>query len=142
MKHYRTIDHTADIAFEITAGSLEELFETAAEVWLKSTAEIKSFSITTKKEIALESFSLENLLVSFISELNYLFLTKKWIALECEYLKINKHDNKYMLRAVLNGSDLQSVKVIPKEEIKAVTFHQMNIEKTGTGYRTKIIFDI
>jgi SHS2 domain-containing protein len=35
-----------------------------------------------------------------------------------------------------------SLDVEIKQEIKAITFHQMNIEKTGNQYRTFIVFDI
>ena len=57
-------------------------------------------------------------------------------------IKILQENGKSLLFVLLNMSDIDSTKHKLKEEIKAVTYHQMKIEKMNDGYSTKIVFDI
>ncbi len=141
MKKFRIIEHTADIAVEISAPTLETLFVHSADAWLTAVAEISGAEPDEEKLLSLSSTSLEVLLVDFLSELNYLLNTKKWLYLTTEEISIKKN-SKYNLAAKIKGTKLKNSVVKLKAEIKAVTFHQMNIEQTDKGFRTKIIFDI
>ena len=73
---YKQIDHTADIAFEVSGESFEELFKASSEAWLTSVIDETTFNQGKFKKIKLTSFSKEQLLVDFLSELNYYLLTK------------------------------------------------------------------
>jgi SHS2 domain-containing protein len=76
---YNYIDHTADIAVRVTADSMEELFISAAEALMESSVESVNFRETEKKRINLNEYSPEELLVSFLSELNFFFTVRKWL---------------------------------------------------------------
>ncbi len=141
MKNFRIIEHTADIAVEVRAPDLEKLFLYSAEAWLNAVVYTEPATSGEMKEIKLESSSLEVLLVEFLGELNYLLNTKRWIYLNTEKISI-KQNGKFKLTAVIKGTKLNGINVKLKNEIKAITFHQMNIERTESGFKTKIIFDI
>ncbi len=141
MKKFRIIEHTADIAVEVSAPSLEKLFEYSAYAWLQSVAEINGADNIEDKSIELSSASREVLLVDFLSELNYLLNVKRWLFINVKSLAIEEN-SKYILKAIVAGTNLENADVKLKTEIKAVTFHQMNIEETGKEFKTKIIFDI
>ncbi len=141
MKKFRIIEHTADIAVEVSAPSLEKLFEYSVYAWLQSVAEINGADNIEDKSIELSSASREVLLVDFLSELNYLLNVKRWLFINVKSLAIEEN-SKYILKAIVAGTNLENADVKLKTEIKAVTFHQMNIEETGKEFKTKIIFDI
>jgi len=139
---YRFIDHTADIAAEITGNNFEELFKSAAYAWKESVLEIDTEYSDDKKLIELSSSLPEILLVDFLNELNYLLLIKKWITSEIVDIQIVFDNSNWKLKTKLSGTNYLPQKHTLKIEIKAITFHQMHIEKTGSQYSTRIIFDI
>jgi SHS2 domain-containing protein len=137
---YQFIDHTADIAVEISADSLEELFSLAAEALLVSSAEDILFRNTEQKKINLNEYSAEELLVSFLSELNFFISARKWLMKSVSQIRIEEYENIWQLKMKCEGSS--EVDYTPKDEIKAVTFHQMEIKFEQGRYQTTIIFDI
>ena len=56
-------------------------------------------------------------------------------------IKIKNENNAWILNVKVEGMPL-SAEIEIKQEIKAITFHQMNIEKIGNQYSTLIVFDI
>lgn len=141
MLNYKFLDHTADIAVEVTGSSLEDLFTASAAALHESIVEKHILENREEKQFLFTDDSIEELLVSFLSELNFLILTSKWMFNSIKEIKINKND-KWQLDAVLSGETFNPAKHILKEEIKAVTYHQMNITEEKGIYKTKIIFDI
>lgn len=140
MYSYNFIEHTADIAVDLTASSIEELFVCAAEAWRTAIydGEIKG---NDEQEIILEADSLEELLVTFLSEINYFFLTKKWFCISIDDISIKQNDE-YKLKVKLKGKNINGLSLDFNEEIKAVTYHQLKVEKKNDKYSTRIIFDI
>lgn len=137
---YKFIEHTADVAAEISGKSLTEIFLAAYEVWKKIV--VDSFEILTeqKKEIQLSAQSNEVLLVEFLSELNFFLFTKKWFCRNITLLELIEEDKGVKLIASLEGGTIDPEFI--KIEIKAVTFHNLKIEKAGDIFRTIIVFDI
>lgn len=138
---YKFIDHTADIAADVEADSMEELFAASAEAWKQTIFEDANISKSEKKVIDLAEADAESLLVKFLTELNYLFQTKRWICSSIKKIKIIKEDE-WNLSAVLLGEPFDPAKHAAILEIKAVTFHQMEIKKIKGKYSTRIVFDI
>ncbi len=141
MNGYKFIEHPADIAVEITAESIEELFETGAEAWKASVLENSSAEIPFEFMIETESSTLEELLVEFLSELNFMLFSKKLVYSKTKSLIIDENNN-YKLKAMLYFEDFNPSWHQLKNEIKAITYHQMKIVKTGNTYSSKLILDI
>ncbi|MEJ2614611.1 MAG: archease [Ignavibacteriaceae bacterium] len=139
---FNFIDHTADIAVEVKGDTIEELFTASAFAWQESVIEKSDINLSDKRELNIEEISCEELLVRFLDELNYLLLTKKWIMGKLNHIEIKKKEEMYNLRAVISGESISLKRHHLKVEIKAVTFHQMEIRKVNTKYSTRIIFDI
>lgn len=137
-KHIQ-LSHTADIAFELEADSLEELFVEAFNVWLLSVVELTDFNPNNSYQVKLKADSLEQLLVDFLNELNYLLLVKKLLSVKVEKLTLNDTDiSLYAEFRIIKLND--SVEL--KEEIKSVTYHQMEIVRSEGKYRARVVFDI
>lgn len=136
---YNLIDHTADIAFDVTADSLEELFLESARAWRMSVIGDVAGKALSNYKLELPAGSLEELLVNFLNELNYLLTTKKWLSVIFENLIIDKTN--YLLNATVLGFQIdESIQM--KEEIKSVTYHQMDIIKSDNEYSTRVVLDI
>lgn len=142
MKHYRFLEHTADIAFEVRGHSHEELFLNSAMAWQETVFEEFIPHIIGIRDISLFELTIEELLVGFLSELNYLLFVNRWITDRISGITIRQEDEMYHLEARLEGENYSPEIHRLKEEIKAVTFHNMKVEKIAGMFITRIVFDI
>ena len=140
-KSYKFVDHTADIAAEITGSSLDDLFSAGAEAWLISVIGEINIADDDLIELELSAASKEELLVTFLNELNYLLITKKWLCSSIQSIKIFDDVDGCELSAELKGNKLKEDMQL-KQEIKSVTYHQLEIVERDGSYSTLIVFDI
>jgi SHS2 domain-containing protein len=139
--NYKFIDHTADIAFEVSGDSLEELFTASVKAWRSSVVDETKYLKRDIKKFKLKATSKEQLLVDFISELNFKLFARNWLFNFVVLLEIKQKNDSWILTTEIEGMPLsQDINI--KQEIKAITFHRMNIERTENQYRTLIVFDI
>ena len=141
MREFKFIEHTADIAVDVRGDSLEELFTASAEAFSNSIADPFHAIDAKTHNITLTSDSTEELLVDFLNELNYLAEIKKLIYVEASRVAISAKDNIFELSADIKLNRIESDTEL-KNEIKAITYHQMNIEFKDNWYTTRIVFDI
>ncbi len=86
------------------------------------------------REIDIESIDLGALLVDFLSEVLYLIQTNKEIYSDAKFLKLT--DSK--IEAEILGQKVERF----KEDIKAVTYYDLQLEKIHGGWQAVILFDI
>jgi SHS2 domain-containing protein len=139
---FKYIEHTADVAIEASGSSVEELFHAAAEGWKEIVLEDSEVLSLTELNINLEQDSGEELLASFLDELNFQLNTRLWIFSAVNKLVITNEENIWKLDAVLSGENLNPEKHEIKVEIKAVTFHQMQIRHINNTFFSIVVFDI
>lgn len=139
---YKFIEHTADIAVEVEGKTIEELFTSSFYAWRDAVLDLNNIKNDHSKKFLFNANSTEELLIEMLSELNYQLYTKKWIALSIKKLMIQKLNESYHLEVEVFGQSFNPDNHFIKEEIKAVTFHQMNIEERNGTYFTRIVFDI
>ena len=138
---YEFVDHTADIAVELNGSSLDELFAAGAEAWLVSVVGELNIEDDDSLELELSAGSKEELLVTFLNELNYLLITKKWLCSSIQSIKIFDDADGCELSAELKGVKLKN-DIQLKQEIKSVTYHQLEIVEKDGDYSTLVVFDI
>ncbi len=139
---YNLTDHTADIAFDVEADSLNELFIASANALRELISDETNIEHCLDKSLVLQEDSLEILLVSFLSELNYLFQSANWVISSIQQIEIYEENNLWNLSANILGGYFNRDQIKLKSEIKAITYHQMNILKKSMKFSTRIIFDI
>lgn len=133
------LNHTADIAFDVEADSISELFVESFYCWRNSVVESEGLSATDLIEINLTAGSPEELLVDFINEVNFLLTVKKVLSVEIVRIEIN--DERYVLNAMMKTQSINDFSVL-KAEIKSVTYHQMEIRQENGKYFVRVVFDI
>ena len=144
MKKYEIIDHTADIGIRAYGKDLKELFLNAAYAMFEIMLEaIKKKSIFQKREhkkfiLNKEGNNLEEVLVVWLSELLYLFSTE---GLVMEKADIQKLDGSF-IQAEVTGRMFSPDFYRIKTEIKAVTYHELEVKKAEHGYEVQVIFDV
>jgi SHS2 domain-containing protein len=140
---YKFIDHIADIAVEVSAHNLEELFKVSCTAWRIAAVQSKNSFSNDCREIYFQAESLEELLVNLLNELNFLLYSDLWVFNSVSSLSIFTDENKYFnLTANISGEYFSKDVHHFKEEIKATTYHQLKIEKRNNLYSTTIVFDI
>ena len=132
-KGFEEIPHTADWAMHVWAGDLPSLFEEAAQ-GMNIMAGVKlAEGEITKRHFESEAPDPESLLVMFLSELIYYQ--------EQENLGFTKYDIRIddtHLSAEMEGAPVQSV----DKAIKAITYHNLKIQKTRRGLEVEIVMDV
>ena len=130
----------ADIAFEATGKTLEEVFESCADAFSDISANVEKIQPKIKKEIKIEADTIENLLYNFLSELIYLKDAEQLLFAKYE-AKIKRTKN-YQLVATAYGQNLNVIKSELRDDIKAVTLHMFEVKQTEKGWRAQVILDI
>lgn len=141
---YRYLDEiaTADVAFEATGKSLEEVFASAAEATLN--VMIDEPERIEKKErvsVKLENRDRDMLLYDFLNELVYLKDAKK-LLMRVESMDIKEGADGLSLAAELSGEELDPAKHPLGADVKAVTLHMFSLEKADSGWRAVAVLDI
>ena len=138
MKRFEVLDHTADIGLIIYGKDLPSLFEHAGEGFFHLITDLKTVKPQTERRVELESESLERLMVDWLSELLYLHEVDHLLFKEFRVESIGKKG----LKAVAKGETFRDGIHIIKTGVKAVTHHQIRVEKKGGGWRAQVIFDL
>lgn len=141
---YRFLEEiaTADVAFEATGNTLEELFTSAADATMNVMVDDLG-TIERKEEISFEISNpeLDMLLFNFLNELIYLKDARK-LLLRIENLAISEHDSLFTLHAAASGERLEAKKHRLKVDVKAATLHRLGVFKTPEGWRATAVLDI
>lgn len=129
---YRDLPHTADIALEVFAPSLEELFQNAAYGLYHILGIQQTGKHAREVELHFEGMDAESLLVAILNELLY-YVGRGMIAA--------KMDIRFSSRSVYACANLISCSV-PCKEVKAVTYNLLKITRDENGWRTPLVFDV
>jgi len=138
MKRYQLIDHTADIGIIVYGNDLPEVFSNAAYSMFDILTDAEKIQYKEKLELQVTANSVEELLITWLDELLFRYETERLICNQFSITKMN--DNS--LTAIAFGEKVDRSRHDIKTEIKNVTYHQMRVEKTDSGWEAQIIFDV
>lgn len=143
---FKILSHTADVGIEVSAPSLEDLFIEAARGWKYCVIEDSPTQPCDMREARLRGDNPEDLLVQWLNELNYYFTVGQWIlhdVIECQLSQAQEKESAAWRGIfVISGEPLDFDRHEICMEIKSVTYHQLEIQKSKDRYKTRVIFDI
>lgn len=133
---FEELSHTADLEIRVWAPDLVSLFSAAADgmFHLSGIEDSEEGFSAVQESISLDAMDYEGLLILFLEELLYR-LTEDYMMFSIDNLLIS---SEYSLNAKLKGTQIRSY----QRDIKAVTYHRLNIQETAQGYEVNIVFDI
>lgn len=135
---FETIEHTADVGVTGKGASLAEAFESAAYGMFSVMADLNKYQPTGKTTVQASGADLVELLQSFLSELIVLFESEQVLCLDFE---IREFEDMHLVCEVSHrpvGDDIEWL----GPSVKAVTYHEMAVEKSGGQWLAKVIFDV
>jgi len=128
------VEHTADWAIRVRGTTLPELFVNAATGMYSLIADLSSVKPTIERAIEVKGVDAEALLVNWLNELIY--HTEMDGEVFCES-HIESFEPTHLRAKVWAGRGIEL-----KKEIKAVTFHNLQIVLADKGYEATLVFDV
>ncbi len=138
MKTYETFDHTADIGIRAFGRTVEEVFVHAAEALFEVLTDLDSIRGNLIREVEINGSDREDLFVRWLGELLYLCEAEGYLFREFSIF----HLTPTSLKAAARGERFDDSRHQFKTEIKAVTYHQVEVAEKDGRWVGKVIFDI
>lgn len=138
MRRFRFLDHTGDLAIEIYGQSLVDLFENAGQALFHVITDPSKVQEKVEKEIALSYHDLETLMVDWLGELLYLHDVEGLLLRRFEVRSIE--DGRFEARVW--GEFFQERQHVIRTEVKAATFHQLEVKQRRGSWRARVILDL
>jgi SHS2 domain-containing protein len=128
------IEHTADWAIRVRAQDLGTLFERSALGMFELVGRADTEKAEIVRPFTLQASDLETLLVGWLEELLFILETEDLFLSRCSI----QIPSKNQLLATIGLRPVQD----RWKEIKAVTYHNLEIHQSSEGYEVSIVFDV
>ena len=135
MERYVLIDHTADLMVKAFGSTVEECFANAGFALFDQTVDLANVGTSEEVCFEVEGMDDEDMLYSFLSELLFLLDCDEMVFKE---LKVCFDGDKVVCDG--RGEKLDRSKHRTRSEIKAVTYHMMEVDRTAPS--VTVVFDV
>jgi SHS2 domain-containing protein len=139
---YRFLDHMTDAFIESYGATLEEAFENAAMALCDTMIDLKRVIPKSEFKLLAKGNDLYSLLFNWLDEVMLLLVADR-IAMSHFSVKITQNnDNSYLLEGIAAGEPLDLDRHHYKVEIKAVTYHEMEIKQENNTVTARFLLDL
>jgi len=138
MKRFEILDHTADIGLIVHGENLKALFENAGEAFFHLITDLRKVKGRIERRVNIGGESLDRLMVDWLSELLYLHDVEHLLFKRFKIDSIGEDG----LKAAVKGDLFQEGVHVIKTEVKAVTYHQIEVRQENRGWRAQVILDL
>ncbi len=135
---YEIIDHTADLGIIVKGPDVKSLFILAAQAMTDLMVEGDISDKTATRNVLVKGEDFPDLMVRWLGEILYLFEGENFIVHSIEIKSISP----IQLKSTLSLSSFEPEYHQVLREIKAVTYHQISVDKFDDGWEARVIFDI
>jgi len=137
-KTYKLIDHTADFGIQVFGSDSQALFINAALALFDVITEMGALNGDDSCIISASGEDWSDLMINWLREILYLWNGKERLVKSIRILSLseNRISAKIYFDAYL--PDRHTIKT----EIKAVTYHQIQVKRSPSGWKARVIFDI
>ncbi|MCF8129899.1 MAG: archease [Deltaproteobacteria bacterium] len=137
-KTFEILDHTADLGIVVTGDDLKDLFQNAAHAMLKIMLGRPAEKGGKTRDISINSTDLPDLMVRWLGEILYLFEGEHAVVTQTKIHDIKPEH----LNARIKTVPFSSTRHELITEIKAVTYHQIEVVQKQGFWNARIIFDL
>ncbi|MFW6456899.1 MAG: archease [Planctomycetota bacterium] len=135
---WEELDHPADVRLRITGRSLKELLRNAARGMIETMVDPATVRCQESMEVEVGGDSPESLLINWLQEIHFRFDADRFVPARVEIDSLEELN----VRGQLNGEFMDRERHGFRTEIKAVTWHDLEIVETADGYEVKVLFDV
>jgi SHS2 domain-containing protein len=135
---HRLIDHAADMGIVVYGTDLKNLFKGAAESMLKIMLSGVSARLANSRKLLVEGQDREDLMVRWLGEILSLMEIEREVVAAITINSISPRRLDARVETAPFDPDLQEILC----EIKAVTYHQIEVVQKDDHWEARIIFDI
>ena len=135
---HETFDHTADLGLRVRSADLDTLFAEAGLALLSALVENpEAVGGEQSFEVDLPSDDLEYLLFDWLKALLYRFDVDKLL---CSRFEVRVGEEG--LKATARGEAFDPTRHELAHEVKAITYHDLKVERVSDGWLAEVIVDI
>ena len=143
MGTYTVFDHTADVGLEVRGTSFEDLLATSARAAFDQMLEDWPAAVDATQEVRVRPASAfagdrVELFVEWLQELLFRFETQRLVPMEYEFLDVGPRE----IRADVGFGRFEPDRHRTRLEIKAVTYHNLEVREDADGWYARFILDI
>jgi len=135
---YTLLDHTADLGIIVRGSDLVNLFKNAGKAMMHLMLQSKPLPKTTFTTISIVGSDLEDLMVRWLGEILYLFESEYLVVTDIDRITISNFNLIAILKIVPFNPESHEI----VREIKAVTYHQIEVAQKNGEWIARIIFDL
>ena len=135
---YKLIDHTADVGIHVFGADPKDLFTNAAHALFDTITDIGKLRGLDESHIRITGEDWPDMMVNWLRELLYLWSGKEVLVKTVQILSLTEKELTANVMTDPYDPDHHAVKI----EIKAVTYHQIQVGSGPAGWEAKIIFDV
>ena len=138
---YTFVDHTADVAADLTGGTVEALFVSAAHALTDTITRLDAVRPLVTQSVTLESGTLDDLLVDWLNELLYRFEVQN-VLVSGATVTITNTGERWHLGGTIAGEPFDPARHPSRVLVKSATYHGLHVAQTADGWTARIVFDI
>jgi SHS2 domain-containing protein len=140
---YTELEHPSDLFVEIRGRDLPELLQNALFAFYDQTARLEGFEARRELTLSVHEPGLDEALRTLLSEALYWFDTEGFVAVggQVEAQTAQGTGSEWHLLARLWGQTA-SERGLLLREIKAVTYHRLQVREDESGWRATVLLDI
>jgi SHS2 domain-containing protein len=135
---FRTIDHTADLAIEAGAPDLPLLFDRCAAGMTSLLIEGEAPRPAVEHPISATGGDRPELLVDFLRQILWLHVSTGFLYAGVRF----DHFAATRLAGAVLGEPVDPARHLLVREIKAVTYHALEVEEAPGECRARVVFDV
>lgn len=143
MNCFQLLEHTADMGIAAEGETLVALFVQAALGLRQILTACTDIEPKTEFPVEVQGADREELMINWLSELLFLLESRRLLpaAFEIDRLEVDTLGD-CRLRARVLGETFDPERHYLEREIKAVTYHRIEVEPTAAGWRAQIYVDL
>ncbi len=135
---YEVFEHTADLGLRVRADSLDALLVDAARgLFSLIVTNLDQVKAVQEKTIRIDASEPEYLLFDWLNELLYTFDVDQLLFSEFA-VRVDARG----LTATCRGEPVQPDRHEMDHEVKAITYHELKVQRDGDGWMAELIVDI
>ena len=135
---YEIVEHPADVGFRAYGATLEELFKNAAEAMMSLACALESIEERERRDVAAQGENLEALLYDWLTEILAIADAEQLVFRRAEVTELECSK----ARGIVYGEKFDKSRHHAGTYIKAVTYHQLQVERTPDGWCAQVFLDV